>query len=195
MDFIWKSIILVLAGLLLIRLAGRKSISQMTIASTVVMISIGSIIVQPIVEKSVLKTIGAMSVFIGTLLLVEFLQLKFNFIEVLLRGKARTVIEDGIIREDNLKKLRLTVDTLETQLRQKGIKDITNVRTATYETNGQLGYELFPDAEPITLGDFKSLMTDMGFLIPNQQSADQRTNIFDEVKKKEHIPSNPKRLQ
>ncbi|PAK40199.1 hypothetical protein CHH47_29345, partial [Priestia megaterium] len=55
MNFIWQSIVLILAGILLLRIAGRKSIAQMTLAQTVVMISLGTIIVQPIVEKSMVK--------------------------------------------------------------------------------------------------------------------------------------------
>jgi uncharacterized membrane protein YcaP (DUF421 family) len=63
-NFIWYSFILILAGILLLRIAGRKSISQMTLAQTVVMISIGTIIVQPIVEKSVVKAIVAAAIFV-----------------------------------------------------------------------------------------------------------------------------------
>lgn len=50
-SFIWKSAILILTGILLLRLSGRKSISQMTLAQTIIMISLGTIIVQPIVKK------------------------------------------------------------------------------------------------------------------------------------------------
>lgn len=53
MNFIWESFILILSGIFLLRLAGRKSISQMTLEQTVVIISIGTIIIQPIVEKCI----------------------------------------------------------------------------------------------------------------------------------------------
>jgi uncharacterized membrane protein YcaP (DUF421 family) len=49
LSFIWKPFLLIISGILLLRISGRKSISQMTLAQTVVMISIGTIIVQPIV--------------------------------------------------------------------------------------------------------------------------------------------------
>lgn len=74
MNFAWQSVILVFAGVLLLRVAGRKSISQMTLAQTVVMISIGSIIIQPIIETSVWKTIVAAGIFVGSLILMEYLQ-------------------------------------------------------------------------------------------------------------------------
>lgn len=80
MDWIWKSVLLVLVGMILLRIAGRKSISQMSVVTTVIMISIGTTIVQPIANHELGKAIGSASVFIATLLVVEQLQLKFNFL-------------------------------------------------------------------------------------------------------------------
>ncbi|GAB6179211.1 DUF421 domain-containing protein [Desulfotomaculum defluvii] len=194
MDVIWKSIILATAGLFLLRLAGRKTISQLTIPTTVVMISIGSIIVQPIVEKSVWKTIIAAGIFILLLILNEFLSLKFNFYEKLIVGEAVTLIEDGQTINENLRKVRLTVDKLEIRLRQKGIKKITDVKTATLEPNGQIGYELFYDAQPLTIGEFKKMMN---FLGPQIQAASPTPEftIFDEVRIKNHNYQPPDKLQ
>lgn len=48
----WKSVVLVIAGMVLLRIAGRKSISQMSVATTVIMISIGTTIVQPIAKSN-----------------------------------------------------------------------------------------------------------------------------------------------
>lgn len=104
MGFVWRSLILISVGTILLRISGRKSISQMTVAQTVIMISIGSLIVQPIVEKSIWKTIVAASIFIAFLVLTEYLQVKFNFIEKLITGKSKVVIQDGNIVVDNLKK-------------------------------------------------------------------------------------------
>ena len=158
MNFVWQSVLMFLAGVLLLRIAGRKSISQMTLAQTVVMISIGTIIIQPIVETSVWKTIIASVIFIGSLILLEFLQLKFNFIEKFITGKSKIVIQNGKIEKINLRKLRLTADQLEMRLRTIGIARISDVKMATLEPNGQMGYELMDDAKPLTVGEFQNLM-------------------------------------
>ncbi|KUP22694.1 hypothetical protein AWJ19_24610 [Paenibacillus sp. DMB5] len=50
---VWKALVLIIFGMLLLRLAGRKSISQMTIPTTIAMISIGTIIVEPIVDQPI----------------------------------------------------------------------------------------------------------------------------------------------
>lgn len=158
MDWIWKSILLVLIGMILLRIAGRKSISQMSVATTVIIISIGTTIVQPIANHELGKAIGSAAVFIVMLLIVEQLQLKFNWFEKMMSGKSKVVVEDGKLNLPNLKHMRFSVDQLEMQLREKGITSITDLETATMEPNGQLGYVLKRHARPVTIGDLESLL-------------------------------------
>ena len=158
MNFMWESVILVLSGLLLLRIAGRKSISQMTVAQTVIMISIGSIIIQPIIEKSVWKTIVAAAIFIAALLVMEYIQVKSNAVEKMLTGKSKVVIQDGQIQYDQLKSLRFTVDQLEMRLRQQGVSNPADLKTATLEANGMLGYEYMPKKRPATVEDIEMLL-------------------------------------
>lgn len=179
MEFIWKVTVLVLSSLLLLRISGRKSISQLTIPTTVIMISIGTILVQPIIEKSVMKTLSIIALLIVILVIVEYSQLKLNFLEKIFTGTSKIVIENGVLVTSNLKKLRITVDKLEVQLREKGISNITDVINATIEPNGQLGYELTPDAIPITVGEFKKLMS--SYIQQQASSASVEGNLFNEV--------------
>lgn len=194
MEFFWKSILMVVAGILLLRIAGRKSISQMTLAQTVVMISIGSIIIQPIVEDGVWRTIGISAIFVASLILMEYLQLKFNFIEKLITGKSKIIIDNGDLNIQNMKKLRFTVDQLEMRLRQSGITNIKDVKYATLEPNGQLGYELQDDAKPLTVGEFKKLMGSLIQNTPQQTSNKIQPDIFAEIKEK-YEQDNPPQLQ
>lgn len=196
MDFslIWKAALMVSVGFLFLRFVGRKSVSQMTIATTVVLISVGSIIIQPLIDNGITNTILATSVFILFLIVVEYLGMKFNGFEKMITGKAKVVIQNGELQENTLKKMRLTVDKLEMQLRQKGVTKISDVKTATMEPNGQVGYELIPDAQPLTVGEFKKLMSQLGHTFPQQQpSVTKNTNLFDELTQTNY-PPNPEHL-
>ncbi|MFC0273529.1 DUF421 domain-containing protein [Metabacillus herbersteinensis] len=193
MNVAFKAVIMIFVGVFLLRIAGRKSISQMTVAQTVIMISIGSIIIQPFIENNVWKTILAAAIFIGFLVLMEFLQVRFNFFEKLLTGKAVVVIENGVVNENNLKKLRFTVDQLEMRLRQNGITDFKKIKLATLEPNGQIGYEWMPSAQPVTVGDLERIFEKLGYHIPQQASS--APNLFDEVKNKGHEKDVPKHLK
>lgn len=193
MNFIWQSFILILAGILLLRITGRKSISQMTLAQTVVMISIGTIIVQPIVEKSVMKAIVGAAIFVISNLILEYFQLKSNNFEKFITGKSKIVINKGVIHVQNLKKLRLTVDQLEMRLRNHGISNIKDVKTATIEPNGQLGYELIEDAKPLTIGEFKKLMNayfpELSSDTAIQQTISEKPDLFQEIESKQQNPN------
>ncbi|MGP0584447.1 DUF421 domain-containing protein [Paenibacillus timonensis] len=158
LDWIWKSVLLALVGMVLLRLAGRKSISQMTVATTVIMISIGTTIVQPIANHELWKAIGSATLFIICLIILEYLQVKWDGLERLMSGRALPIIQNGQLLTGNLRKMRLTVDHLEVRLRQLGIKNIADVKTATLETNGQIGYELMEHARPVTIGDLERIL-------------------------------------
>jgi uncharacterized membrane protein YcaP (DUF421 family) len=193
LSFIWQSFLLILVGILLLRISGRKSISQMTLAQTVVMISIGTIIVQPIVEKSVMKAMIGAAIFVISIVILEFLQLKFNGFEKFITGKSKIVIENGELNIKNLKKLRLTVDQLEMRLRNQGISKIEDVKMATLEPNGLLGYELNDHAKPLTVGEFKKLFnlyfptTQSG--APTTQTSSQKSeSIFEEINHTQNHP-------
>ncbi|MDQ0858090.1 uncharacterized membrane protein YcaP (DUF421 family) [Bacillus sp. V2I10] len=86
----------------------------------------------------------------------------------------------------NLKKLRLTVDQLEMRMRNQGISKIEDVKTATIEPNGLLGYELKDNAKPLTVGEFKKLLesyfrTQSVDQNRNQNSSPKKENIFEEI--------------
>jgi uncharacterized membrane protein YcaP (DUF421 family) len=185
--WIWKSALLVIAGMLLLRIAGRKSISQMSVATTVIMISIGTTIVQPIANNELWKAIGSAAIFIVSLLIIEYLQLKFDWLENLISGRSKIIIENGQIISKNLRSLRITVDQLEMRLRQNGISNLSDVKFATLEPNGQVGYELMRHAKPVTIGELERIL-DLKSGITMEQS-----NLFQETKTNHHaVPIDPK---
>ncbi|OZI12977.1 hypothetical protein CEW92_03765 [Bacillaceae bacterium SAS-127] len=158
LEIVGKASIMLFVGIVLLRIAGRKSVTHMTVAQTMIMISIGSIIIQPFIEHKLSGSIIAACVFIAILLLMEWVQLKFNFMEWLLTGVAVPVIQDGKIIEKNLKKLRYTVDQLEMNLRERGVSSIDHVKWATVEPNGKIGHELKEEHKPLTKKDLYDML-------------------------------------
>ncbi|GAA0315060.1 DUF421 domain-containing protein [Bacillus carboniphilus] len=221
LNWIWKAVLVVLAGTFLLRFAGRKSISQMTLAQTVIMIAIGSLLIQPVAGDNIWTTIGAGAVLIVTLIVMEYVQLKSDKVESFITGKSKVIIENGKLNEKNLRKMRMTVDQLEMKLRQSNVKKISDVKWATLEANGQVGFELMDQVQPMTKKEFNQLMTEIqklqntlnGFLplqgklaqampIPQQlnqnqqnQNQDDQGDIFKEVEYYTSKPQHPKHLQ
>ncbi|UJF34144.1 DUF421 domain-containing protein [Paenibacillus hexagrammi] len=189
-DLHWTIVIraafLVLCGIMFLRISGRKSISQMTVATTIIMISIGSMLAQGLVEKTVWRSAAGVASFLLFLVVVEYMEMKFAFLEKIISGTSMVVVQNGQVDEKKLKKLRLTKDQLEMRLRQKGIERLSDVQIATMEINGELGYQLKREAKPLTVGQFEAWIQTLN---PNaaipQPSAQASGNLFEEVRSSE----------
>lgn len=210
-DLLWKAIIIVIGGTILLRFAGRKSISQMTLAQTVIMIGIGSLLIQPIAGENIWSTLLVGLFLVLTLIVMEYIQIKGDFFENILTEKAKVLVENGVIQEKNLKKIRLTVDQLEMNLRQQSVQRIEDVQWATLEANGRVAMVLKEDAQPVTKKEFKQLsrmleqvLSQQDLLAKTEQSlplnnesippAEQET-LFTEVHRNAHKNKPPKHLQ
>ena len=192
LHWIWQTILIFYVGRFILRIGGRKSISQMTITQTIVMIGIGSLLIQPVAGKGLFVTFGAALVITLLMVLTEYLEMKYDPFETFSTGKAVMVIENGKVDIENLKKLRLTIDRLETRLRQSGISSIEDVKYGTIEVSGLLGYELNDNKKPLTKEDFIILMNEISEIKKNidynknnQSNGNQGNNIFKEVISKE----------
>lgn len=188
MEIHWllQTILIFYVGTFILRIGGRKSISQMTISQTVVMIGLGSLLIQPITGNGLLITFIAALVLSGLMILTEYFEIKVDFLETFFSGKAVMVIENGKINIKNLKKLRLSVDKLETRLRQSGISSIEDIKNATIEVSGQLGYELKDNKKPLTKEDFDMLMGEIFNLKEVIKKQNDSNNIFNEVNSKKY---------
>ncbi|WP_044022367.1 DUF421 domain-containing protein [Bacillus sp. SG-1] len=222
LDLLWKAILIVLGGTLLLRVAGRKSISQMSLAQVVIMIGLGSLLVQPIVGKSIWSTLTVGLTLVLTLVVMEFVQIKNDSLEKFITGQSKVVIHNGTLQINALKKMRLTVDQLEMKLRQSQVSDISDVQYATLEPNGQLGFILKPNKQPAVKEDISQIRQELELLtqmlnnrlagipvqapgnngLPIQQpasytasAASPQKNIFEEVENQGHMSEPPNDLQ
>lgn len=192
---IWRTAGIVIVGTLLLRIAGRKSISQMTMAQVILMIGIGTLLIQPISGHGYWMTFVFAGILVLGTLLMEYLELKFDFFESFITGKSVLVIENGKLDQKQLKKLRLTTDKLEMRLRQSGISNISDVEWATIEVSGNLGYQLKPEKQPATKEDILKLIHLLDQKnIPTLPESTTDENIFSEIKYG-HNSSHPQKLQ
>jgi uncharacterized membrane protein YcaP (DUF421 family) len=201
LHWIWKAILIVIAGTLILRVAGRKSISQLTVSQTVIMISIGTLMIQPVSNRNIFVTFLIALLLVLVLMLLEYIQTKNDKFENFITGKAILVIDNGVILEHNLKKLRLTVDQLEVRLRQSNVSKITDVQMATIEPSGQLGFILKEQAKPATKQDIQTLINYLHSKLPGGQipppnilqTPKPQLDLFTEVKEKgKNQPNNGK---
>lgn len=151
--FLLRPIILFIMAVILIRFTGRRSISQMTIAQTVLMISIGAIIVEPFSDKDIKKTVIAAVIFVVLLIIFEICSFYSKHFKKWVVGEPIVIIRRGIFDEAALRKLRITKEEVLSRLRQEGIAKLSYIEEGTLESNGEFGYKLTKSAEVVRMED------------------------------------------
>ncbi|WP_282940317.1 YetF domain-containing protein [Paenibacillus sp. RC67] len=190
-NFMWEALVVLFTGFCLLRVLGKKTVGEMTGLEIITLLAMASMIGHAIHGQGVWQTIITLCIFVSLLLTIQFLSIKFDWVEKWFMGKATVVIQDGQIVPANLKKLRLSVDQLEAKLREKGITSFSDIKTATIEMSGQIGYEWMKHAKPLTVGEFEKFAASLQLTKPQKQQG-QEDNIFNEVVHQEHhkhIPS------
>ncbi|GAB6550517.1 MULTISPECIES: DUF421 domain-containing protein [Bacillus] len=151
MNIILESIILIFTGMIALKMTGSTSVSQMTRAEIIIVVSIGRIIVEPVLSRKVVPSIFAAVIFASILLIIHFFELKSRKVEQFLNGSSIIIVENGEIIKANLIKAKMSEQQLYMQLREKGIHDLKSLQQVTAEPNGRIGYRLIEKAQPITL--------------------------------------------
>ncbi|MDF2606655.1 MAG: hypothetical protein K0S34_850 [Bacillales bacterium] len=97
-----------------------------------------------------------------------------------------------------------SIDLLEVRLRQNSISSIEDIQYATLEPNGQLGYILKPEKQPVTKQEFNQLLNEIqqfkSYFLNNPTPTNQKinkikNNNFEEVINNKHNIEPPKHLQ
>ena len=101
----------------------------------------------------------------ATILVMEkasaFLSMRSVGFRKLLCGKPVILMENGKMLQGNMRKTRVTLDELTGHLREKDVLDLSTVRYAILETNGNLSVFLQEDgALPITIVSDGKLLED-----------------------------------
>lgn len=126
--------------LLVIRLMGKRQLGEMEPSEFVVAMLLADLAAVPMQDLGIPLLTGVIPIL--TVLALELLCSVLTYHSIFLRkvlcGKPVILIENGKLLQSSLKKTRLTPDELTEQLREKGIVDLSSVKYAILETNGQI---------------------------------------------------------
>ncbi|MCH3963539.1 MAG: DUF421 domain-containing protein [Clostridium sp.] len=129
-------ILLVILG----RIIGRKLISRITFYDFIVGVTIGSVAVRIALGAQESPILAVISLIVISILVVitDYLSTKSFKFRILLDGEPVIVISNGKILDYNLKKMKIPLDQLIMQLREKNIFNIDDVEFAIIESDGEL---------------------------------------------------------
>ncbi|OAB41630.1 DUF421 domain-containing protein [Paenibacillus glacialis] len=140
MEMIGRTILAFIALLLISRILGKQTISNMTFHDFATGIMMGAIAANMAFNRQFHTLYFLMCLVILTLIsyVSSAVALKFQRTRHWLAGAPTVVIDKGNILEGNMRKLHYTMDSLNQSLREKEVFNLDEVDYAILETNGQL---------------------------------------------------------
>lgn len=154
-ETIVMSVVSIIVLFVLTKIMGKKQISQLSFFDYAIGISIGSIAAETAISMTTPfhLSIIAMLVYGGISILVSFLSMKSVRARRLLVGTPVTLIRDGQILVEQLKKSKIDVNELLSEARQNGYFDIANISHCVMETNGKFSFIPKSKTKPLTPND------------------------------------------
>jgi len=144
--------------LILTRIMGRKEIGQLTFFNFISAIAIGTIGASIAVDQSLSLANGvyALAGWSVITIIMGFMDIKSKNVRKLITGDPVIVIKQGQIMENELRKLRIDVNTLSSLLRKKNVFSIADVDYAIFETDGKLSVMKKEEKQPATKRDLNA---------------------------------------
>lgn len=135
-----RTLLLYTAVLGAVRLMGKRQISELQTSELVVTMLISDIAAIPMqdVNQPLISGFLPIAVLVGGELTVSIFMMKSVFLRRLICGNPVIVIRNGAVDQKSLRRLRLTVEDLFSQLRANQITHLDEVAWGIMETNGNL---------------------------------------------------------
>ena len=151
-EWILRAIIAFFFLLIIAKLLGQRSISQLRLLDFVIALVIGNIIAHPLSDEhlglkgSIITTLVLVILYLGGI----FITLKFPSLRKFFDNSPITIVQNGEILYKELNKARISIDILLEELREEKVDDVKKVALAIWEPDGKISVFLDPKYEPIT---------------------------------------------
>ncbi len=151
--------IIYLVVLIVMRLMGKREISQMQPFELVIAIMIADLASVPMADTGIPIFNGIIPILALLLfqLIISLINLKSITLRKIICGKPRMLIYRGKIDDGALKKEKITINELQERLRQNNIFSIGDVEYAILETSGQISVIQKPEKRTTIPEDFHIL--------------------------------------
>lgn len=158
---VWDKVlrtVLVYAGLaLLLRIAGKRDLAQLNTFDLVVMLLLSNVVQNAIIGPDNSLTGGL----VGAALLVAFNALWVRVVNrrpkltAFFEGTPTTLVQDGKV-VSSLHRLGLRASDVAAAVRRQGAASIGEIEKASLEPGGTIVVDLKPDAQDVTVADFRA---------------------------------------
>lgn len=150
----WRTVLIYLLLLAAMRIMGKRQIGELELSELITTLMLSELATGPIGDPAI--PLSHAIIPIATLLALEVAGsvalIKFPAIRHLLASKPSVLIEHGVLKEHELRRIRMSLEELLAALRQQGVTTVADVDYAILETNGRLSAILRGEERQPTVG-------------------------------------------
>ena len=159
-----KGVISLIFLFFVIKILGKKQVSQLNIFDYVIGISLGNIAAEMTINSdiSILEGFLAMTIYGLCSLFVSYITTKSIIARRFISGVPVVLISRGIISKEQLKRVKLDINDLMQDAREDGIFDLSEVYYAIMEVSGKVTFLLKSKYDKVTKEDLKINEQDKG---------------------------------
>ncbi len=125
---------------LVLRLSGKRTLSQLNAFDFVVTVALGSTLATILLSKDValMEGVAALALLAGLQYLVAIVSSRWPMTRTAITSRPTLLLFEGRVRSDALRRHRLTVSELRQAIRMQGVGDVAQVKAVVLETNGTM---------------------------------------------------------
>ena len=141
--------ILIIAG---VRLMGKRQVGELEPSELVLSLIIADLASVPMQDYGIPLLTGVVPILtlLSVTMILSVLTMKSITFRAILCGRPSVVIRSGKFDQEEMRRNRLTVDELLEELRIQGYTDLSLIKYAILETNGQLSVLPYANQRPVT---------------------------------------------
>lgn len=142
-EFIVRGVVIYVFLLVLLRVTGKRQISQMSPFDLVLLLILSNAVQNSMNagDNSLTGGIISATTLVALNYAVGMATFRSKRVERLVEGRAQLVVHNGKVFEDVMREASITRDELETMLREAGFFALKDVRLAVLENNGKISVQ------------------------------------------------------
>ena len=155
MQWILRAVVGFFFLLIIVKLMGQRSISQLNLLDFAIAVVIGNIVAHPLSDEG-LGLKGSM-ITMGVLVILYvssvFMVLKSKYLRKFVLPNPLPLVKNGQFVYKNLTKARISVDYILSEARKEKIDDLKKLSLALWEPDGTISFFVSPNYQAVTRGD------------------------------------------
>lgn len=142
LSIILRTVIVAAVLLFAIKWIGSKGFTQLTAYQLIIILSLGNIVAEPMIntEIPILSMVTVVLIIVLVFKGLDYISAKNKRMERIINPEVIELVKDGIISNEGMLKARIGTKEFESFMRLAGIRNIDQIEISNLEINGQISF-------------------------------------------------------